>query len=153
MKFCITIVGILIISALFSCKSETIKPGVNGGSLSAEVNGNIFEATGVLASRTQPTTNTGEGFHLSGNSNFGFPQITLTLYNIFPGKYQLGVSGLGNTKAAYSLSADNQEVSVSGHITITGITYSEGGTVKGTFEFETETNSITNGSFEVRFSN
>jgi hypothetical protein len=153
MRFRVTIFGVLLISALLGCQKETIMPGITGGSLKAEVNGNTFEAAGILAFRTQPTSTTGEGFYVSGNTTIGFPQITLTLYSSLQGKYQLGVSGSGNTQASYALSVDNQELSISGNINITTINYSEGGTVKGTFEFATATNSITNGSFEIRFSN
>jgi len=145
-----TLVAVLFFAG---CKDKPYLNGLSGGTMTAEIDGSHFEADGVIATRTAGSMGVGEGFVVEGTGDSGFPSIKLNLFSKNIGSYNLGVSGMGNTTATFTANAGDLQTSSSGSITIERVDYSEGGVVKGTFTFVTPDNDISNGTFEIRFSN
>lgn len=145
------ILGLMVIFS--SCKEDYIPLGVIGGSMKADINGVTFETNSVLATRNPGSTGVGDGFSVEGKGDSGNSVIVLTLYSKSLGNYNLGVSGPGNSIAVYVIQTGATNDSNSGSITIDEIDYSDGGVVRGTFQFVAAGDSIKNGVFEAQFSN
>ena len=155
-------VGLASLMSLTGCKVDDILyDQLNKGTLIAKIDGLSYTSVEVEARREPLFGTVAEGISIVGYaaSNSSNPNIALLIPAKAPGTFTLGTGSSTVAAATYTDENAHVALSISGTVTVSSISYKQGGTVKGTFSFTAKdtprniTYVITEGVFEGKFKN